>query len=95
MSATFIHSSIGIFEKEKLYKEIALSAYSGIGFFKAIILLLTLHTGSHWDRLVQKVKKWIHDVWQKFIIFGIFGSSSIKIDTFSAIAMISMHGIKP
>ena len=40
-----------------------------------------VHTGSDWDCLVQKVKKIIHDIWQKFIIFGIFGLSSIKIDT--------------
>ena len=39
------------------------------------------HTGSDWDRLVQKVKKWINDIWQNFLIFGTFGSSSIRIDT--------------
>ena len=47
-----------------------------------VIFNAPAHTGSDWDRLVQKVKKWIHDIWQKFIIFDIFGSSSIKVGTF-------------
>ena len=41
----------------------------------------TVHTGSDWDCLAQKVKKWSHDISQMFIIFGTFVSSSIRIDT--------------